>query len=269
MSETTRIESVENPKVKDAVRLRERRARRKTGRFLVEGAREILRALDAGLRPATLFVEPSIVAGSEAGARALAAARASGVRPFELSSAAFAKIAMREERDGLVAVFPIPDVSPGRLRLGPAPLVLCVAGVEKPGNLGAVLRSADAFGVDALVVDGGVDPWSPNVVRASLGCLFTVPLAATEPGGLLRWLKETGLRIVASTPDGDAAPHEVPLGGPVAIVLGGEERGLEAATLAEASARVRIPMRGSIDSLNVSVAAGVLLYEAVRQRASA
>jgi TrmH family RNA methyltransferase len=269
MPETTRIESVENPKVKDAVRLRERRARRKTGRFLVEGAREILRALDAGLRPATLFVEPSIVAGSEESARALAAACASGVRPFELSSAAFAKIAMREERDGLVAVFPIPDVDPARLALGPAPLVLCVAGVEKPGNLGAVLRSADAFGVDALVVEGGADLWSPNVVRASLGCLFTVPLAAMPAGGLVPWLRAAGLRIVASTPDGDLTPGEAPLVGPVAIVLGGEDRGLDAGALAAADARVRIPMRGTVDSLNVSVAAGVLLYEAVRQRTSA
>ena len=157
MPETSRIESVENPKVKDAVRLRERRTREKTGRFLVEGAREILRALGAGLRPVTLFVDPAVVASSDAGSRALEAARATGVRPFELSRAAFAKIAMREERDGIVAVFPIPDVAPECLRLGPAPLVLCVAGVEKPGNLGAVLRSADAFGVDALAVEGGAD----------------------------------------------------------------------------------------------------------------
>jgi TrmH family RNA methyltransferase len=269
VSDTARIESVENPKVKDAVRLRERRAREKAGRFLVEGAREILRALGAGLRPVTLFVDPAVVAASETGSRALEAARATGVRPFELSRAAFAKIAMREERDGVVAVFPIPDVAPERLRLGPAPLVLCVAGVEKPGNLGAVLRSADAFGVDALVVEGGADLWNPNVVRASLGCLFTVPLAEVPAGRLVPWLREARLRIVASTPEGGVAPEEVPLTGPVAIVLGGEERGLDAATLADADTRVHIPMHGSIDSLNVSVAAGVLLYEAVRQRTSA
>jgi TrmH family RNA methyltransferase len=269
MAEALRIDSVDNPKVKAAVRLRSRREREKTGRFLVEGAREISRALDAGHRPLTLFVEPKLVGSGADGPDALAVAVAAGVRPFELSSAAFAKIAIREERDGLIAVFPIPDIDPNRLELGSAPFVLAVLDVEKPGNLGAVLRSADAFGVDALVVEGGTDLWNPNVVRASLGCLFTVPLAATPAGGLVPWLKSVGLRIVASTPDGDRRPDEVSFAGPVALLLGSEERGLDESSLAAADERVRIPMHGAADSLNVSVSAGVLLWEAVRQRTSA
>jgi len=269
MPESVRIRSADNPKVKAAVRLRERREREKTGRFLVEGAREILQALGAGHRPLTLFVEPAAAARSADAGRAVALAASAGTRAFELSSEVFAKIALREARDGLVAVFPVPDASPGRLALGPSPLVLGVTDVEKPGNLGAVLRSADAFGADALVVEGGTDLWNPNVVRASLGCVFTVPLAAVPAGGLLPWLRSAEMRVVASTPDGERRPDEVDFTGPVAIVLGSEERGLDDAMLAAADARVRIPMRGSIDSLNVSVSAGVLLWEAVRQRTRA
>jgi TrmH family RNA methyltransferase len=268
MAESTRIESVDNPKVKDAVRLRDRRSRRKTGRFLVEGAREISRALEAGHRPITVFVEPRLVSASDDGARALDLCRPTDARVFELSPRAWAKVALREDRDGLVAVFPIPKAALDDLALGSAPLVLAVIDVEKPGNLGGVLRSADAFGVSALVAEGGTDIWNPNVVRASLGSLFTVPLATAPAGELLPWMRSAGLRLVAASPDGETRPEDVPLDGPVAIVVGSEERGLDASVLDAADVRVRIPMRGSVDSLNVSVSAGVLLYEAVRQRSS-
>ena len=178
-----------------------------------------------------------------------------------------AKLALREGDEGVVAVFPIPDVSPERLRLPEAPLVLAAVDLEKPGNVGALLRSADGLGADAFVVEGGTDLWNPNVVRASLGCLFTVPVAVTPEGGMLAWLRSRGLRVVAATPDGRRTPDEVDLTGPVALVFGREDTGLSAEFLAAADDRARIPMRGRADSLNVSVSAGILLYEADRQRA--
>jgi len=261
---TARIESLDNPKVKEAVRLRDRRTRERSGRFLVEGAREISRALDAGHRPDLLFVEEAR-AGTR-GAEIVERAAATGARVLAVTAAVYAKIAVREDGEGLLAVLPIPDASPAKLRLPPAPLVLAATGIEKPGNLGALLRSADAFGVDALVVEGGTDLWNPNVVRASLGCLFTVPVATVPEGTLVGWLRERGLRMAAATPDGTVAPDEADLSGPLAILVGSEEKGLETATREAAEIRLRIPMRGAADSLNVSVAAGILLYEADRQR---
>jgi TrmH family RNA methyltransferase len=259
-----RIESADNPRVKDAVRLRDRRARGRTGRFLVEGARELGRALDAGHLPETLFVEESLAVG--AACDVAARAEAAGARVLAVSGAVYRKIAVRAEAEGVVGVLPVPDARLERLALPDAPLIAAAIGVEKPGNVGALLRSADAFGADALVVEGGTDLWNPNVVRASLGCLFTVPVAAAPDGRLVPWLAERGVRIAAATPDGDTAPADADLTGPVALLLGSEETGLPAAAAAAAHVRLRIPMRGAADSLNVSVAAGVLLYEADRQR---
>jgi TrmH family RNA methyltransferase len=262
MTELLRIESLDNPKVKDAVRLRERRARKKSGRFLVEGAREIRRALDSGHRPFALFVEEEIVRRDDI----VADSTARGARVFAVTPAVFAKLAMREEQDGLLGVFPIPDVDPDDLRLSGEPLVLAASGIEKPGNVGALLRSADAFGVDAFVVSGGTDLWNPNVVRASLGCLFTVPVAAVPAGGLVPWLKSKGLRVAAASPQGRVDLAAADLAGPLAILVGSEEAGLVPEERDAADLDLRIAMRGRADSLNVAVSAGVLLYEAQRRR---
>lgn len=262
MPERLVLTSLDNAKVKDAVRLRDRRARKRAQRFLVEGRREIERALDAGRVPETLFVEEGLAAPE-----VVARADGLGVRVAVVAPAVWAKLAVREDRDGLLAVLPVPDAAPERLRLPDAPLVLAASGVEKPGNVGALLRSADAFGADAFVVEGGTDLWNPNVVRASLGCLFTVPVAQAPAGGLLAWLRGAGLRVVAATPAGETRPDGADLAGPVAILLGSEEQGLAPDVLAAADVRVRVPMRGRADSLNVSVTAGVLLWEADRQRA--
>jgi len=266
MTRSARITSPDNPRVKDAARLRERRSRARSGRFLVEGAREIRHALEAGLAPESVFV-PEDGAGGREGSRLLEDAERAGARIHPVTAAVFAKLALREGAGGLVAVFPVPEPSPERLRLPADALVLAAVGLEKPGNVGALLRSADAFGADAFVVEGGTDLWNPNVVRASLGCLFTVPTAAVPAGGLLGWLRGRGLSIVAATPEGSVLPRDADLRGPVAIVLGREDAGLDPGLLAAADVRVRVPMRGRADSLNVSVTAGVLLYEADRQRA--
>lgn len=265
-----RITSPDNPRVKDAVRLRDRRARTRAGRFLVEGRREVQRALEAGLMPESVFVEEARLADDDAAMdRIVAAAERAGGRIHPVNAAVSAKLALREGDEGVVAVFPIPDVRPEALRLPASPLVLAAEGLEKPGNVGALLRSADGLGADAFVTSGGTDLWNPNVVRSSLGCLFTVPVAVCPAGGLRSWLRGAGLRIVAATPDGERTPDEADLRGAVALVFGREDTGLPDDFLAAADERVRIPMRGSADSLNVSVSAGILLYEAGRQRARA
>lgn len=264
------LTSPDNPRVKDAVRLRDRRARTRSGRFLVEGRREVLRALEAGLAAESVFVEQERLAGDDPDTlRIVAAAERGGGRVYPVNGAVSAKLALREGDEGVVAVFPVPDADPARLRLGEAPLVLAALGLEKPGNVGALLRSADGLGADAFVVSGGTDPWNPNVVRSSLGCLFTVPLAVCPDGTLGDWLKGRGLRIVAASPRGERTPDEADLTGPLALVFGREDTGLPDDFLAAADVRVRIPMRGRADSLNVSVSAGILLYEAGRQRARA
>lgn len=259
-----RIESLDNPRVKEAVQLRGRRARRKQGRFLVEGERELALALDAGLAPLHVFAERSRITPS--GSTTLRLAEQRGARVIDVTPAVYAKLALRESSEGMVAVFPIPAVALDELDLPAEPLVLATIGVEKPGNVGALLRSADAFGASALVAEGGTDLWNPNVVRASLGCLFTVPVAAVPPGGLVPWLSARDLRVVAATPDADRLPRDADLSGAVALVLGAEDAGLPPEILEVAHERVRIPMRGRADSLNVSVSAAVLLYEADRQR---
>ncbi len=266
-----RIESVDNARVKEAVRLRDRRARRKSGRFLVEGRRELVHALEAGWAPDHLFVERDRAYGAvrdsyPSGEEVVQRASSAGAQILEVTSVVYAKLAIREGSDGLLAVLPVPDASPGRLSLPESPLVLAASGVEKPGNLGALLRSADAFGVDAFVVEGGTDLWNPNVVRASVGALFTVPVAAVPAGGLPAWLAEQSLRVIAATPQGPSLPSSVDFTGGVALLVGSEEYGLGDELIASASEHVRIPMRGRADSLNVSVSAGILLYEADRQR---
>jgi TrmH family RNA methyltransferase len=263
MSEPLHIKSLENPRVKEAVRLRSRRAREKTGRFLVEGGREIERALDAGLRPVALF---ACEGSAHASLRSRAAAAGAGV--FTVAARVHRKLALRESGEEPIAVFPIPVTDPKGLKLPVQPLVLAVSGIEKPGNLGALLRSADGFGVDAFLVEGGTDLWNPNSVRASLGCVFSVSLATFSAGELLPWLREHRLRVVAATPHGGVVPAEIDWTGSVALVLGSEDQGLPVPYLAEADACVRLPMRGAADSLNVSVTAAVLLYEASRGRAS-
>jgi TrmH family RNA methyltransferase len=267
MTAPLRITSPDNPKVKDAIRLRDRRVRTKLRKFLVEGRREIVHALEAGLGPELVFVEDAGPHGVDPEvARLAAAAERAGARILPVNAAVSQKLAMREGAEGVIGVFAIPDASPDRLRLPKHPLVLAASAIEKPGNVGALLRSADAFGADAFVVEGGTDLWNPNVVRASLGCLFTVPVAAVPAGSLLAWLRAQSLRVIAATPDAKSAPSDVDFRGGIAILVGSEEHGLPPEALAAADARVRIPMRGRADSLNVSVSAGILLYEADRQR---
>ncbi len=261
-----RIESPKNPRVKELVRLHERRTRERSGRTLVEGARETRRALEAGIELETVYLVPQLL--SDEG-RALSDALAAAAVPrIELSESAFARASRRQGPDGVLGVARPPRRELDAVRLPEAALLLVAVGIEKPGNLGGLVRSADAAGVDAvLAVDGaGTDPWNPSVIRASMGSVFALPVLACDERQARAWLQRRGMRTVATSPAGEMDLWDAELTGPVAVVLGPEHAGLSPRWLETASARVRVPMRGASDSLNVGVTGALLLFEAVRQR---
>lgn len=260
------ITSPQNDRVKDLVRLRERRHRDRGGQFIIEGYREVRRAADAGVRMTTLFTCPSLFLGPNEGSL-IEELEGGGVEVVELAEEPFRKVSYRDRPEGLLVVAPQFDTDLASLTPGPAPLLLVAESIEKPGNLGTMLRTADAVGADAVIVaDATTDPFNPNVVRASTGTLFTVPLAVATTDQAIAWLVEGGVAILATTPDTDIELWDADLRGPVAMVIGAEQYGLSGAWLDAADLRVRIPMAGMADSLNAAMAAGVVLYEAVRQR---
>jgi TrmH family RNA methyltransferase len=263
--ERRRIDSPKNPLVKELVRLRERRERDRSGRFLIEGAREVERALSAGVPLDELLVAPELTAPQ---ALALAArAERSSIRVTEMAAAAFRRASMREHPDGVLALAPTWRSELDELELAPDPLLLILDGLEKPGNLGALLRTADAVDADAVIMTGhGTDPFNPNVIRASMGSVFNRPVLTADEGPLLEFLRAARARIVATTPAGDKPFWDADLRGATALVLGTEHEGLSGGWLEEADERVLIPMAGLADSLNVATAGALVLYEALRQR---
>ncbi|AFV75117.1 rRNA methylase [Thermus oshimai JL-2] len=259
MPSVLEIASPKNPRVKALAELKERRGRKEQGLFLVEGLREVERALSAGLRPKVLVLGPQ--AGPEG-----KALMGEAEEVLLLSQRALERVSTRENPAQVLAAFPIPQRRLSEVRLPENPLVLAAIGVEKPGNLGAILRSADAAGAHLVLVAGGVDPYSPQVVHNATGVLFHLPVLPVSEEELARFLRERGLKTVAASPRGERLYWEEDYRGGVAFLVGSEDRGLGEAWLEGARARVRIPMRGVADSLNVSVAAALLLYEALRQR---
>ena len=263
------LTSVANPRLRAAAALRDRRDRVRTGRLLVDGAREVARALDAGVTLVEAFVEAGPSPDPEVAAVAARAASL-GVPLVPVARDLLARLAYGERASGIVAVATAPGTSLAGLGLpATAPLVGGLEDVEKPGNLGAVCRSADGAGLDALIAAGGsaaADPWNPNAVRASLGTVFTLPLAVATTADVLAWLCERGLRVVVARVDGSVPYTDVDLTGPVALVLGSEAHGLTAEWSGSDMTAVRLPMRGRADSLNVAAAAAILFYEARRQR---
>jgi TrmH family RNA methyltransferase len=261
-----RITSAANRRLRDVARLRVRRDRDERGLTLVDGIREVERALGSGIEIVEAWVTERLEASSD-GHELLGRLAASGVEIVPVSDDAFAKVAFGERVEGVVAVVRPPSTDLAALSLPPDPLVVVVEGIEKPGNVGAILRSADGAGVDALVAaDPLTDLFNPNAIRASLGTIFTVPLATASAPAIRGWLAESSIRPIATRVDADRTYAEVDLTGPVAIVLGNESNGLSTTWDDPAVVPVRIPMLGTADSLNVSVAAAVVLYEARRQR---
>ena len=253
------ITSLQNPRVKQIVKLREdKKQRQKDGLILVEGFDELTLALACGFTPQTLLSAPELVS------QTLTIPNAESVT---VSHAVFEKISYRDNPDGWLGLFPMPTSNLDGLKLSENPLVIVAESVEKPGNLGAILRTADAAKVDALLVcDPRVDVWNPNVIRASRGAVFAVPVVEVKSPEALSWLRSRKMRVLAATPSAEEMYTDVNMQGPLAIAVGTEDEGLTEFWMQNSDLRVKIPMAGKVNSLNVSIATALMTYEAVRQR---
>lgn len=261
------IESPANPRIRAALSLRERRERDRTGLTLVDGAREARRAVEAGVAIEAAFVCPDLATSEDARMAVAALGRGHGSRELvEVGRRAFERLAFGDRLEGVVLVIRQPPTSLADLPLPADPLVVVSDGVEKPGNLGAILRSADGAGADAVVAVEGTDLFNPNVIRASVGTVFGVPLAAASASETLGWAASHGLRLVVARVDAERLHVDADLTGPLAIVVGNEAVGVSGAWRRDVVESVRLPMLGVADSLNVSAATAILLYEAWRQR---
>lgn len=260
------VSSLQNASIKQVVKLRQRSHRDEFGLLIVEGYREVKRALDNRVAVEKLFYCPALYQGKNEPALVARCAELN-VPLLECSEPVFRKIAYRDRPEGLLALCPQIHRTLVDLKLPANPFVVVAEHIEKPGNLGTMLRTADAAGVDALIVcDRCTDINNPNVVRASIGTLFTVPLAEASTAETLAWLKANGIRSIAASPHATKNYTEVDMNQPIAIVVGAEQFGLSDAWMQQADELVRIPMLGQADSLNVAAAATILLYEVVRQR---
>lgn len=266
MEGAAELTSPSNPRVKALVRLRTRRARDELAQTLIEGHDELRLALEAGVRPSELFYAPALIRDDQ---RTLAdAARAAGASITSVSVPVFKKIAYRESPDGWLAVAPTPGMPLAEIEAGRNPLILVCEGIEKPGNLGAMLRTADAAGADAVISAAPVtDFGNPNAVRASKGTVFVVPVASARSEDVLGWLRQHGIMIAVTTPQGTTRLSDAGLAGPVGLVIGAESTGVTDLWLEQADMTLMIPMHGRVNSLNAATAAALALYEANRQRA--
>ena len=270
LAPSERLSSPQNPRIKQLLRLQQKAAeRRALGLTLVEGMRELTIAVEAGVAVAAVYTCPELA--GDAGLAALNnlfGGRTPAPEWLEISRPVFEKVAYREGSDGLLAVLRTPARALVDLRLPPNPLVLVLEAVEKPGNLGVILRTADAAPVDAVLIgDPRTDLFNPNVIRASIGCVFPVPIVAAPMADILAFLCASGIRTYAAALTPEARPYTAcDFRPPTALVLGTEADGLTPATRQSCDETIIIPMLGRIDSLNVSVAGAVLAFEAVRQR---
>lgn len=270
----TPITSPQNGRIKNLVKLQNRRQRDAQRLMLVEGVREAALALANGFMPEEAYICPELARGAAATAVAdqLHHLDKTGHSPlFTITPDLFAKVAYRGESGGVLLLIPYWIRPLASLLLPPNPLLVIIEGGEKPGNLGAILRTADAAGVDAVIISEtetseGTDIFNPNVIRASLGALFTVPVTAVPANELILWLRKQHIHIAAATPQGEELYTAVNLQKPVALVMGSEANGLSQTWLDAADTRLLIPMHGQVDSLNLSVSTALLLYEVVRQR---
>jgi len=268
MLDAEQISSLQNDRIKNLVKLRSRRSRDQQGIFLAEGYRAISRALEKDVVPKEIYFSPDWFLGENETAL-LEEAQSRGAKLFEISKIAFEKVAYRERPEGLIGVIPQWSYSIKDLRLSKPPFLLVVESIEKPGNLGTILRSADAAGVDAVICcDSVTDLYNPNVVRSSTGVLFSMPTVMTSSDETIEWLRENGIRSIAATPHASQLYTETKLTGPVALIMGSEQFGLSEKWLNACDEQTRIPMAGQADSLNVAMATLITLFEAVRQRAA-
>ncbi|MBK7894461.1 MAG: RNA methyltransferase [Candidatus Promineifilaceae bacterium] len=269
----TLLTSLQNPRIKNLLKLQNRRYRDAQQKTVVEGIREIGCVLHSGLLPQEAYVCPELLtdaAGTAVYQQLQALAKTAELALFTVTPELFAKAAYRGQSGGILLVIPYLSHSLASLTLPHAPLLLIIDGSEKPGNLGAILRTADAAGIDAVIVTSqpgsGTDIHNPNVVRASLGALFTLPVVEATPAELFAWLRHQQIQIAVLTPEGERPYAQTNLQGRLALVMGSEAHGVQPQWLAEADLRLKIPMFGTVDSLNLSVATAVVVFEAIRQR---
>ena len=268
------ITSAQNPKVKELLALQEKsKERRKKGLFVVEGRRELLHCIEAEFEPHTLFICRDILSDKDFD-KSLGAIEenfcGSTYPIVEISQQLYDKVAYRGGTEGIIAEMHCKELSLEGLKMKENPLVVILESVEKPGNLGAVLRSADASGVDAVIVcDPLTDMYNPNLIRSSIGAIFTVPVATASSEDTIAWLKSKGIKIYTAQLQDSEWYYDTDMKGGTAIVMGTEATGLTNIWRKAADAHIKIPMLGRLDSLNVSVSAAILMYEAVRQRKDA
>ncbi len=262
------ITSLHNQRVKDAIKLRDHRQRVKQGRFVIDGAREILRALHGQVPLDECFVCEAQCQSADS-QQLLSRLRDTTATLWHVTPEVMAKLAFGERSEGVIAVAPTPRRTLADLSLADDALVAVIEGVEKPGNVGAILRSADAAGVSAVIAaDPRVDLYNPNCIRASLGVVFTLPVCHATSAETLDWLQRRKARVFAARVDATLSYSSADYRGSAAIVLGSEAEGLSSVWRGEGIVPIQLPMRGTADSLNVSATAAVLFYEALRQRES-
>lgn len=261
------ITSPSNPRIKHVIALRERKQRKRDNLMVVDGFDELWLALNCGARPTEVFTCPELFhsVDNPGLTRRMTEIKAEMI---EVPKPVFEKIAYRENPDGWLAIFPIPNTRLDELRLGSAPLLVIAEALEKPGNLGAILRSADAAGADAVILcDPTIDIGNPNVIRASRGTVFSVKIANASTQEAVSWLAAHSIQAVAATPEASTLYTDLNLRNPVAIVVGTEREGLSEFWRQAPISSARIPMMGKVNSINVAQATTLFLFEAVRQRA--
>lgn len=269
--EPKELTSAQNPKIKALEKLQDRRHREHSGLFLIEGYRELKRAVDNGISIQSLFICPELFLGENED-DLIERAKLFGAHIYSIPKKIFAKLSYRDRPEGLIAVAVQMKLGLGHLysilqKKKHDPFLVIAEGIEKPGNLGAILRSSDAAGADAVIVcDRCTDIYNPNVVRSSVGTLFTLPVIEASGVETLLWLQKHKIKVVAAAVQAKEEFTDTNLRGPVAIVVGTEQLGLSELWIKASDIQVRIPMHGIADSLNVSVAASLLMYEIVRQR---
>lgn len=267
------LTSLQNPLVKQVLHLRDRHERDQAKLFLIEGYREIIRAADAHWKLETLIICSDLFLGSNE-STLIERIASRGTTIITTSEKVFRKISYRDRPDGLLAIAPQKAMTLenfiSKKKDSSLPFYVVAESIEKPGNLGTILRSSDAVGITGLIVcDRCTDIYNPNVVRASVGTLFTVPTVEAEGEATLQWLKREGISILAATPHAKDEFTQVDLVRPLAIAIGTEQLGLSKRWMEGADLQVRIPMNGVADSLNVAMATTLLLYEVYRQRRQA
>ena len=260
------ISSLKNDRIKNIVKLRNRRERDKQQLMIIEGYRSLLRASNNDIEVSEFYYCPDFFIGSNEDSL-IELYRSRGTKIIEVSKHVFEKISYRDRPEGLLGLAPYFGKSLEELDLDDSPFLVVAQSIEKPGNLGTIIRSTDGTGADGLILcDRCTDLFNPNVITASTGICFALPVVETSTEECLKYLKENNISILSATPSADTLYTDVDMTGPVAVIVGAEQYGLTDEWLKESTINVKIPMKGQADSLNVATATTLLLYEVLRQR---